>query len=442
MTIEQPPEHDTDNDRHLDISDTLFRKMAWRILPIIGVAYTIAIIDRVNVGFAKLQMSADIGLSAASYGLGAGIFFLAYCLFEMPSNVILERVGARLWISRILITWGLVTIGTAFVQNTGQFYAARVLLGVAEAGFYPGMIFYLSRWFPRKRLGRAISLMVVAAPVGSMLVGPLSGWMINSFDGNVGLRGWQWMFMLQGLPAVVMGIVFLAAMVDSPDKARWLSPGEKQNLLQALPTHTPHPRMIPQLRSALGNLRIWLFGVVLATNYLGTYAVIFWLPTIIAGLGVDDVAIVGWLSAVPWTCAVLATVMVGVYCDRKQTHSKVIFVGMAAAALGLVISVAFGQYFSISIAGISCAAAFFTATGPIIWAMTNIQLASFPAAAAGVALVNAIGSLGSFLGPYAVGLGRDLTGSIVVPLVVIAVITVGGGVLGLGLLRQRSALSL
>jgi sugar phosphate permease len=420
-----------------DIPSELYRKIAWRLLPVIGIAYAVAIIDRVNIGFAKLQMSPDIGLSAAAYGLGAGIFFLAYCLFEMPSNIILERVGARLWISRILITWGLVTVGTAFVQNTGQFYFARILLGIAEAGFYPGMIFYLSRWFPRRRLGRALALMVIAGPIGSTLVGPLSGWMISTFHGSGSLHGWQWMFILQGIPAVVMGIIFYTTMVDSPTKATWLSAEEKATLLAAVPVAVPRERMLPTLRAALSTGRIWLLGLVLAANYLGTYAVIFWLPTIIAALGIDDVATVGYLSAIPWAVAVLATLAVGIYCDRRQTHSVVVFGGMAVAAAGLVVAVVFGHSFSVTIVGISCAAAFFTATGPVIWTVTNLQLANMTAAAAGIALVNAIASLGSFLGPYLVGIGRDLTGSVVAPLVAIAAVSFLGGTLMILLDRTR-----
>ncbi|QDQ95419.1 MFS transporter [Rhodococcus sp. WB9] len=289
------------------------------------------------------------------------------------------------------------------------------------------MIFYLSRWFPRRRLGRTLALMVIAAPIGSTLVGPLSGWMISTFHGSGSLHGWQWMFILQGIPAVLMGIVFYTTMVDSPAKATWLSADEKATLLPAVPAAVTRERMLPTLRAALSTGRIWLLGLVLAANYLGTFAVIFWLPTIIASLGVDDVATVGYLSAIPWSVAVLATVAVGVYCDRRQTHSVVVFAGIAVAAAGLVVAIAFGHNFSVTIIGISCAAAFFTATGSVIWTITNLQLANMTAAAAGIALVNAIASLGSFLGPYPVGIGRDLTGSVVAPLAAIAVVVRGGG---------------
>jgi MFS family permease len=191
-----------------DIPDGLYRRVAWRILPLVAVCYAVAIMDRVNIGYASLTMNADIGLSAASYGLGAGVFFLAYCVFEVPSNLLLERFGARAWITRIMVTWGVVVLLTGFVQNEWQFYVARVLLGAAEAGFYPGIVYFLSTWFPRMRLSRALAVLTIAGPVGNIIVGPLSGWILLSTDGAGGMQGWRWLFIIQAIPALIMGIVF------------------------------------------------------------------------------------------------------------------------------------------------------------------------------------------------------------------------------------------
>lgn len=421
-----------------DLPRALYRKIAWRLLPIASICYAVAIIDRVNIGFAKLEMSADIGLSAAAYGLGAGIFFLAYVLFEVPSNMILERIGAKVWIARIMITWGAVTILTGFVQNTEQFYGARILLGIAEAGFYPGMVYFLAQWFPRKRLAQALALLVIAGPVGSILVGPLSGWIMTSFAGAADMAGWQWLFIIQGAPAILMGLVFYFVVSSTPKDARWLTDTEKTVLSRSLTTTDKAEPAFKRFRQAATNKRVWILGFILATNYIGIYAVIFWIPTILKSTGVTDVATVGILSSIPWVGAVAATILLGIYCDKSQAHRRILAIGMIIAAAGLVISVSTGNQTVATLTGISIAAAFFTATGPIIWAITNLQLNGMAAAAAGIALINTVGSIGSFLGPYVMGLGQDWTGSTVTPLLFIAGVAVIGAFVALTL-KQRAA---
>jgi sugar phosphate permease len=418
-----------------DLPSALYKKLAWRILPLASICYAVAIIDRVNIGFAKLEMSADIGLSAAAYGLGAGIFFLAYVLFEVPSNMILERVGAKMWIARIMVTWGIVTIATGFVQNTEQFYGARILLGIAEAGFYPGMVYFLSQWFPRKRLAQALALLVIAGPIGSMFVGPFSGWIMSGFAGIADLAGWQWLFIIQGIPAVLLGIIFYFAVSSSPKDAAWLSGSEKSAIVAALGSGAPRERASKQFKKAVTNKRVWILGFVLASNYIGIYAVIFWIPTILKNTGVTDVVAIGYLSSIPWVVAVAATIGLGIYCDRSQQHRRILVGGMIVAAAGLVASVALGNQLAPTLIGISVASALFTATGPIIWTITNLQLKGMAAAAAGIALINTVGSMGSFLGPYLMGLGQEWTGSVIAPLLFIAGVSIVGALVGASIAR-------
>jgi sugar phosphate permease len=427
--------HSTASESTGDLPTTLYKKLAWRILPLASICYAVAIIDRVNIGFAKLEMSADIGLSAAAYGLGAGIFFLAYIFFEVPSNMILERVGARVWIARIMITWGVVAIATGFVQNTEQFYTARIFLGIAEAGFYPGMVYFLSQWFPRKRLAQALALLVIAGPIGSMFVGPLSGWIMSSFGGLAGFAGWQWLFVIQGVPAALLGIIFFFCVPSSPKDAAWLTGDEKAAIAASLGPVGVREKALKQFKKAVTNKRVWLLGFILAANYIGIYAVVFWIPTILKNTGVTDVMTIGYLSSIPFAVAVVATIALGIYCDRSQAHRRALVTGMILAALGLVASVVTGSQLAPTLIGISLASALFTATGPIIWAVSNFQLKGMAAAAAGIALINTVGSMGSFLGPYVMGLGQDWTGNVIAPLLFIAGVAVVGALAALAIPR-------
>jgi MFS family permease len=347
--------------------------------------------------------------------------------------MILERVGAKVWIARIMVTWGIVTIATGFVQNTEQFYVARIFLGIAEAGFYPGMVYFLSQWFPRKRLAQALALLVIAGPIGSMFVGPLSGWIMTSFAGLAGFAGWQWLFIVQGIPAALLGIIFYFSVSNSPKDAAWLTADEKATITASLGAPGVREKAWKQLKKAVTSKRVWILGFVLAANYIGIYAVVFWIPTILKNTGVTDVLSIGYLSAIPFAVAVVATIVLGIYCDRTQTHRRVLVIGMIVAAAGLVASVTIGNQLAPTLIGISLASALFTATGPIIWAITNLQLKSMTAAAAGIALINTVGSMGSFLGPYIMGLGQEWTGNVIIPLLFIAGVAVVGALVGLSI---------
>ncbi|GAA4091460.1 MFS transporter [Nocardioides kongjuensis] len=405
-----------------DISPALFRRLACRLLPFVAIGYAIAVIDRSNIGFAKLTMAPDIGLSAAAYGLGAGLFFVAYCLLEVPSNLVLERIGARAWITRILLTWGAITVLTGFVQNTEQFYLARIALGAAEAGFYPGMVLFLAAWFPRVRLTRALAILVVAGPLASMAVGPLAGWIMSGLDGAGGHAGWQWLFYLTGLPAIVFGVVFFLFMADSPRQARWLSEAEKDEIERALAAD-PQPERCHErgrLRSALTDSRVWLLGLTLAASYLGIYAVIFWMPTMLQAAGLKSVLAIGLVSAIPWTISAITIVLGGVLGDRTGQHRRLAATALVLAALGLVLSVAAGNSALVTLLGLSIAAGTYSVVGPLVWSLAHDHLRGSIAIGASLAFINSLGSIGSFLGPYVTGLGQQWTGSVQLPILVIA----------------------
>ncbi|MBB2502350.1 MFS transporter [Amycolatopsis echigonensis] len=386
-----------------------------------------------NVGYASLTMRADIGLTAASYGLGAGIFFAAYCLLEVPSNLLLQRFGARAWIARIMITWGLVVILSAFVQNTGQFFVARVLLGAAEAGFYPGVVYFLTRWFPRVRLASALAVLTIAGPVGNIVVGPLSGWILQATHLAAGLQGWRWLFIIEGVPAIVAGVLFAVIMRDTPASAKWLTDEERRELQSAMvsPTRAQLDSAVSfrvRLASGLKNRRAWAVALLLGANYLGVYGVIFWLPTLVKGTGIDDTVTVGLLSAIPWCVAIVATLLVARSADRTQRHRALFAVGMFVAVVGLLVSVLGSGQTTVMIVGISIATAAFSAAGPLLWVIASPRIDGTAGAAVAFGLINAIASIGSFLGPYIIGLGTQLTGSARSATVAVSVVVaVGGG---------------
>jgi sugar phosphate permease len=405
-------------------SDTLaalYRKIEWRIMPIIFLSYTIAYLDRVNVGFAKLQMSADIGLSASAFGLGAGIFFVTYVFLEIPSNLYLAKTGARVWISRIMVSWGVVTVLTMFVRTPAHFYIARALLGVAEAGFYPGMIFYISQWFPSHRRTRAISLLGIAAPVGAIVAGPLSGWIMQNWSGVAGLAGWQWLFVLQGVPALVMSVIFFVLMPATPAAATWLSADERMIVQDAVRSEHRDGRTMLNASDALTNGRLWLTGAVLGAGYLGAYAVTFWLPTLVRAAGVAGMENLGLLAAIPFIVAALVTLPIAALADKTGRHRLIAFIGLTSGAAGVIVCVAGNNQLAPTIVGMTIACAAFSATNQIIWGIGGWQVGE-TAAAAGFALMNTIASVGSFFGPYLIGLGTDLTGHTDAGLVVIAAI--------------------
>ncbi|MEM5330414.1 MFS transporter [Paraburkholderia sp. JHI2823] len=407
------------------MEDALFRKVTWRLLPILFLSYIVAYIDRVNVGFAKLQMLTDLNFSAQVYGLGSGIFFVGFLLFEVPSNLLLYRFGARTWLARIMITWGVVSVLTMFVHTPAQFYTVRFLLGVAEAGFLPGVVYYLAQWFPQYRQGRVMSVLITAAAIGGVIVGPLSGWIMAAFSHSSGLRNWQWLFLLQGAPAMVVACLLWGMLPDRPDTVAWLDAREKallQSLVEGAQRHLPRKDRIAEvLRSA----NVWWLALVLLALNLGIYAVIFWTPTIIHDSGVTDLRQIGYLSALPYVASAIAMLLLGRSSDRFDERRWHLALACLGGALGLVLTaVAASPQFRII--GVMLATAMFIGSTPLVWALGG-NFMTGRAAATGYALMNAIAALGGLFGPYVMGLAQDLTGNTTIAVLAIACVSVLGG---------------
>ncbi len=396
-------------------------KVDWRLLPFLLLLYVVAWLDRVNIGFAALQMNADLEFSAAVYGFGAGIFFIGYALFEIPSNLILVRVGARLWIARIMITWGILSVLMMFVSGPISFYVLRFLLGVAEAGFLPGIIYYLGNWYPAKDRARAVSWFMLAIPLSTVVGGPLAGFILE-LDGWRGLQGWQWLFLLEGLPAVVLGFVVLAYLTDSPDKAGWLEPAERGWLVARMATEqrAAHARHGVGLGAALVHPTVWLLGLILFACQCGSYGLTLWIPQIVRGLsGLGDF-MVSMISALPYVAAAIGMIAIGASSDRTRERFLHIAIPSAIGGLGFIASAYLTSPLPAMIALTIAAVGDLGTRGPF-WALPTRFLTG-SAAAAGIALINTMASLGGFVGPYAVGLVRDVTGSFAGGLVFLAVL--------------------
>ncbi|MBZ5555879.1 MAG: MFS transporter [Acidobacteriia bacterium] len=411
-----------------------------RLIPFLFLLYIVAYLDRINVGFAALQMNRALGFSASTYGFGAGIFFLSYVLFEIPSNVILARVGARLWIARIMITWGLVSSGMMFVHGVTGFYTLRFLLGLAEAGFFPGIIFYFTRWFPPRERARTIATFMTATLTAGVIGAPISGALLSIH--GLGLAGWQWLFVLEGLPAIVLGFVVLFVLPDGPDTARWLSDAERAAVRDALsggrvsghadggdPSPLSDPS--PSTREALSSGRVWLVSV---SHFLlipvALYGIGFWMPQILKSASGASDFIVGVLTAIPYACGAVAMVIAGRHSDRTGERRWHVAIAAAVCASGLVLStMAAGPVWSVvtlSLAMIGLAGVF----GPF-WALASVTIRGTGAAAA-IALINSVGNTGGFVGPYLLGAINDAMHSFAMGLYAIAAMLLLGGALVLG----------
>jgi ACS family tartrate transporter-like MFS transporter len=387
----------------------VLRKVAWRLIPFMGLLYFTAYLDRVNVGFAALTMNQDIGLSAAAYGLGSGIFFIGYFLFEVPSNLILEKVGARRWIARIMVTWGLLSAGMAFVDRPMGFYAVRFLLGVAEAGFFPGMILYLTYWFPWAQRGRIVAMFMLAIPLSSVLGAPVSTTLLGT--SVLGLEGWQTMFLLEGIPAVILGIVVFFRMTDRPALASWLSADEKVTLQHALDRDVAAPGKghLEGLGPAMANPQVWRFAIVYFGVIMGNYGLGFWLPQIVKGLGGLTNVQTGWLTALPYLLGAIATVLWGRHADRTQERVWH-FVLPASLASASFLTAALVPSPAVQFAALCTGTVGVTCAAPMFWAFpTRFLRAS--AAAGGIALINSVGNLAGYAGPSIMGFMKEATGA-------------------------------
>lgn len=394
-----------------------FRKVAWRLIPWLGVLYFFAFLDRVNVGFAALTMNVDLGLSSAVFGVGAGIFFLGYVAFEVPSNVLLERFGARFWIARIMVSWGVLSAAMAFVQGPASFYTVRFLLGIAEAGFFPGIIYYLTCWFPSQHRARIIALFMIALPLSSVVGAPLSTALLDI--SALGLRGWQWMFLLEAIPTIVLGFAVLFVLPDGPADARWLTADEKEILRRELAQeHGAGHEHTSSLRAALVMPRVWLYGVVYFCVLVGLYGFSFWLPQIIKSLGQLTNFQVGMVTAIPYALACVALVVWGRHSDRTGERPFHVALPPVLAALALAAS-GWSADPLFAFTALCLAAVGIYAGLPAFWALASRGLQG-AAAAGGIALINSIGNVGGFLGPAAIGWIKQRSGSYIPSLMAIA----------------------
>ncbi|MGU3575435.1 MFS transporter [Brucellaceae bacterium C25G] len=422
----------------LSLRDRTIRKLNLRIILFCFIAFIINYLDRVNIGYAALHMNKDIGLTPYMFGIGAGIFFIGYMLFEVPSNMMLHRFGSRIWIGRIMVTWGLVSCAMAFVQGPVSFYILRFLLGVAEAGFAPGVLLYLTFWFPAKERGRATALFMTATVLSIVVGAPLSGWLIDNGEGLFGLHGWQAMFILEGIPAVILGIITFFYLVDSPDKdTKWLDADERAWLLNELAeerkgkqTDTRH-----SLREVFSDYRVWLLTLVYMFNGIAVYGVIMWLPQIVKSLGDYSAAQTGLISAIPFVFAALGLIVISRSSDKtgeRKIHTAIagLFGGVFLAASALAPTPLVGLM-------LLCACAFFLWSYlGVFWTLPT-QFLSGAAAAGGLAAINGFAQLGGFTGPYLVGYVKSTTDSYSLALITLAVFPIIGFFICMSLKAKR-----
>ena len=384
----------------------VIRKVERRLIPFMGLLYFVAFLDRVNVGYAALTMNEDIGLSASAYGFGAGIFFIGYFLFEVPSNLILERVGARRWIARIMISWGVVSAATAFVTGPISFYIVRFLLGVAEAGFFPGMILYLTYWFPASVRATITSRFLVAVPLASVVGAPISTALLDT--SIFGLAGWRTLFVVEALPAIVLGVVTALWLTDRPSKAAWLTEADRTTLERALDAERHAAPQGHRLRDGLLSGRVWLLAAIYFGLVLGLYGLGFWGPQIVGAFGDLTNMEVGLLTAIPYAVAAVAMVAWGGHSDRVRERVWHVALPLLLGAAGFLAS-ARTDAPVLSLAALTMAAVGIYGAFAVFWTLPTAALAG-TAAAGGIALINSIGNLSGYLGPVVVGRLRDSTG--------------------------------
>jgi ACS family tartrate transporter-like MFS transporter len=414
------------------IAESALRKVRWRLIPFLFLLYIIAYLDRVNVGFAAIDMNRDLGFSAAVYGLGSGIFFLSYTLLEVPSNLMLARFGARVWIARIMFTWGVLSSAMIFVNSATSFYVLRFLLGAAEAGFFPGVILYLTQWFPQRERARAVGLFMTATAMAGVIGAPISSALLR-MDGTWGLHGWQWLFLIEGIPAVLLVPLVLWYMTERPADARWLSEAEREWLAtEMLREQAESSHHIVTLRDALGTARLWIISLPYSCIVIAFYGITFFLPQIVQSMSSLGSATIVLLAAIPYVSATIGLVVVGSLSDRARERRWHVAVPCLIGATGFVLTVLAPATPAVALTTLSIAAFGIWGTLGPFWAIPTALLRG-TAAAGGIALVNSIGNVGGFVGPYLMGWIRDATGGFTAGLLTLAAILVLGAVIVLRL---------
>jgi D-galactonate transporter len=415
------------------VLDGAYKKASWHLIPFIFVCYFFNYLDRVNVGFAKLEMLDALKLSNTVYGLGAGIFFIGYVLSGVPSNLILHKIGARRWIAVMMVAWGALSACMLFVSTPMSFYVLRFFTGVAEAGFFPGMVLYFTHWFPSQKRGQVMALFMSAIPISGLIGGPLSGWMLAHFSaGQGGMAGWQWLFLLQGVPTVLLGVGVYFYLNDGIAHARWLSAEEKAAMQSALASDEQQRKANSDVGQSfadvLRNGSVWMLGVIYFCIQMGVYAINFWLPSIIKSLGFQSAQTVGWLSAIPYLAAAVFMVMMGRSADKRRERRWHVSVPMLMGLVGLMMAANFSSNPVIVIVGLSLATMGALAGLALFWSLPSAFLGS-AAAAGGLALINSLGQIAGFVSPFLVGWIKDATQSTDMALYILSSVMLLGAIL-------------
>jgi ACS family tartrate transporter-like MFS transporter len=404
----------------------IVRKVAARIVPFVVLLYFVSFLDRVNVGFAALTMNSDLKLSPEDYGRGAGIFFVGYFLFAVPANLLLRRIGAVRWIGTITLVWGLVSLATAFIETRGEFYALRFLLGIAESGFMPGVILYLTCWFPDRARGRILSYFLIAVPLSSALGAPFSGWLLT--HSIAGLRGWQSMFLVEALPAIALGLATFACLPDDPRRVRWMKEQERAALVSALDRDAAAAPASEASKGVL-NARLWALGLLYFLFVVGVYGFAFWAPQILKAVGQLTPVSTGWATAIPYACTVVTMYWWGKHSDISGERIWHVALPAFLSAAGFVIA-GTAHSVEISVLGFTLASVGMYAAVPVFWTLPT-ALVSGAAAASGIALVNSLGNLAGFAGPYMMGALKESSGGYAAGIEVLAGSMVAAGLLAL-----------
>jgi MFS family permease len=410
-----------------DFEAATYRKVMWRLMPFLFLCYVLAYVDRVNVGFAKLQMQQDLRMSDSVYGLGAGIFFIGYFFFEVPSNMIMQRIGARFWIGPIMIVWGVVSACTMLVTSATGFYAVRFLLGIVESGFFPGVILYLTFWFTSKHRARMVAAFMSAIPVSGIIAGPISGWILARMNGVGHLSAWQWLFLMEGIPSLIGGAITLYYLTDNPAAARWLDGREKRG------AGPGRHRFVDAFRSP----QVWLLCLVYFGVTAGNYGIGFWLPQVIKETITKSPLAIGWLSIIPYTGAAIAMPIMGHHSDIKGERRWHFALCGALGAAAFAASSVHGIPGGVGLAALTLATMGILCSNALFWSLPTALL-SGSAAAAGIAWINSVGNLAGYVSPFLVGTIRDRTHSMTLALLALSAAALGSALTSLYVTRKSA----
>ncbi|MGC0423312.1 MFS transporter [Embleya sp. AB8] len=398
-------------DEALQLQVRTMRKVTFRVVPLLMVSYGVSYLDRINIGFAKFGIEDSFGMSGTQYGFAAGIFFVGYVLAEVPSNIVMVRVGARIWLSRIMVSWGIVAAGTAFVPNLESIYVLRFVLGVAEAGFFPGILLYLTRWYPNRQRTKVVSTVMMAIPLAGVIGNPLDGWILDTLDGTLGLAGWRWIFLTGGLPAIILGVVFFLTVTERPVEAKWLTAEQREWLITTLAAEERERAAESPAghRAVFRDRRVLALCTVYFLLQCGAYPLTYWLPSVVKGVGGSLSGVqVGWVSAVPFLMAAICMYLTGrLITDERSAKPVMIALGVSVVTF-TVTAVSLGTP-GLAFVAITVATMGAQTAKPLFWSLPTAFLAG-AGAASGIALINSLGNAAGFLSPFAVGWIQDASG--------------------------------